>query len=111
LLAAGNARAERGALHPLHVLLRLGLAGHLRRAILVLCASFAIAVTHWLKGVPFMPATCFFGSPWQNLPYAFAFACGLAFGPGVDGLWPLPPPCANAGPALSASTLAVSATL
>ena len=28
-------------------------------------ASFAIAVTHWLKGVPFWPATCVLLWFWQ----------------------------------------------
>ena len=47
-----------------------------------LVATLAIAVTHWLKGVPFWPATCFLLWPWQFLPWALAFASALALGPG-----------------------------
>ena len=49
-------------------------------------ASFAMSVTHLENGVPGVPATCVLLSPWQNLPYAFAFAGRLALGPGVEGL-------------------------
>ena len=31
-------------------------------------AAFAIAVTHWLNGVPFWPATCFLDNVAQYLP-------------------------------------------
>ena len=34
--------------------------------------AFLLAFTHWLKGVPFSPFTCFLLTPWQRLPLALA---------------------------------------
>ena len=58
---------------------------HAARAVLASpLAAFAIAVTHWLKGVPFSPGTCFLLSVAQRRPYALALTLGGAFGPGVS---------------------------
>jgi hypothetical protein len=53
----------------------------------------AIAVTHWLKGVPLVPSAAsdrFLLWSWQWRPYALALAGRSAFGPGVAGLRSVP---------------------
>ena len=67
-LAPGlDAAAERRALPALDVLL-----ASLLQAAFGVCAlpdcRWAIAMTHWLNGVPFWPLTCFLLWPWQSLP-------------------------------------------
>ena len=64
-LGGGNhAAGERCPLLAFHVLAAhpfAGLAGVSESSF----AAFAIAVTHWLNGVPCSPATCFLLQPWQ----------------------------------------------
>jgi hypothetical protein len=39
-----------------------------RGELLAPVAALAMAVTHWLNGVPFSPLTCLWLWPWQSLP-------------------------------------------